>query len=358
LVPNTTWHHHRLGAGVVESGGVATDARGSVNMHVLRVDLSNKRVSLKPLLRSVAERLPLTTLASRHRRLVAATNTGYFDFGTGAPIDPLIVAGTPYVISNLHQTVVGIGRNGVAEAGQVWTSGSVTAAGSSRPLVATNDTNAPSGVSLFDRHWGAAQVPVGWSTTTRAVVNGVITAGSLDRHATVPKGGYLLQARGRLAGNWLSRLGAGSKVSISSTVKTTAVSPFVQAYGVGAQLVSQPGVAKTGFSCNSANTTQPARTAIGWAHGGRSLVIAVVADHPHTSTHGLDEDQMSKLMTQLGVGQAYAFDGSGSSELLAKRRGTSSLALQNYPADGQERPMPVGLGVSVAPAPKRHHRHH
>jgi hypothetical protein len=327
-------------------------------MHVLRVDLSKKRVSLQPLVHSVAERLPLTTLASHHPRLVAATNTGYFDFGSGAPTDPLIVGGAPLVMSNARETVVGVGRNRVVEAGQVWLSATVTAGGTSRALVATNETHQPPGIGVFDRHWGAARVPDGRTTKTRAVVNGVLSAGSLSRHATVPNGGYLLQAHGQAAADWLSGLAAGGKVSISSTVKTTAKSPFVQAYGVGVQLVSQPGVAKTGFSCDSSNTTQPARTAIGWTNGGRSLVIAIVADRPHTSLHGLDEDQMSKLMVQLGASQAYTFDGSGSTELLAKLSGTASLAMQNYPADGQERPMPVGLGISVAPAPTKRHHHH
>ena len=47
-------------------------------------------------------------------------------------------------------------------------------------------------------------------------------------------------------------------------------------------------------------------------------MIAIVADNPNTTMHGLDEDQMSELMVQLGVDQAFAFDGSGSTELLAK----------------------------------------
>jgi hypothetical protein len=74
--------------------------------------------------------------------------------------------------------------------------------------------------------------------------------------------------------------------------------------------------------------------------------------------HGLDQDQMSKLMVQLGAGQAYSFDGSGSTELLAKLKGASSPTIQNYVADGAERPMPVGLGITVAPAKHHSTKHH
>jgi hypothetical protein len=355
LVPTTSWAHHTLAKGVTVASGTAHDSNGIVNMHVLRVDLTSPRVSVQPLVHSLGQRLALSTLAAHHPRLVAATNTGYFDFIYGAPTDPLIIGGVPQVISSRHQSVVGIGKNGRVEAGQVWMTSSVTVAGSTQPLVAENETSPPTGVGVYNSRWGSGRLPGGWGATSRPVVNGSL--GATSRHdSSVPGGGYLLQARGRSASNWLNGLSTGSKVALAPSIKTTTSSPLVQAYGVGVQLVAKPGLARTGFSCDSSNTTQPARTAIGWTRGGRTMVIAVVADHPGTSMHGLDEDQMSKLMVQLRVSQAYSFDGSGSSELLAKLHGSSSLRLQTYPADGAERPMPVGLGISVAPA--KHHRHH
>ena len=88
-----------------------------------------------------------------------------------------------------------------------------------------------------------------------------------------------------------------------------------------------------------------------------TLIIAEVEDEPNShnpTVHGLDESQMSKLMVQLGANRAFAWDGSGSTELLARFRGASSLSLRTYPADGDERPMPVGFGVVYTkPKPKR-----
>jgi hypothetical protein len=52
------------------------------------------------------------------------------------------------------------------------------------------------------------------------------------------------------------------------------------------------------------------------------------------------------LMKDLGAGEAYLFDGSGSTELLARMPSNpSALSLRNYPADGAERAMPVGFGI-------------
>jgi hypothetical protein len=357
LVPGTTWHHHTLAKGVTVAEGTAQDSRGSVNMHVLRVDLTQPTVSVQPLVHSLAQRLPLSTLAAGHPRLVAASNTGYFDFDFGAPTVPFVSGGSPRVLSTTHQTVVGIGANGHLEAAQVWLSSTVTAGKSTHSVVAVNEVSAPDGVAVFDSRWGSARLPSHSGTVSRPAVNGSLGA-QLHRGATVPKGGFVLQARGRAAASWLGGLANGTKMSLTSAVKSNAASPLSQAYGVGVQLVAQAGVAKTGFSCSSSNTRTPARTAIGFAKNGKQMIMAFVADHPHTSTHGLDEDQMSKLMVQLGVQQAYAFDGSGSTELLAKLPRTPKLTMQTYPADGAERPMPLGMGISVKPVRHHHKKKH
>lgn len=346
-MPNTTWHKHTLAPGVVMTAGTAKDSRGTVNMHVLRVDLTRKSVSVHPLLESIAQRSPLSALAQGHHKLVAVTNTGYFDFYTGAPDDPLVAGGVPLVLSSAHQTVVGLDSAGRAEAGHVWLSSMLTAGAQTHNLVGLNQPSPPVGVSLYTSKWGSARIRGRWGSVARVVTNGAVAAlRQTHRDTTVPSGGSLLVARGQAATTWLSSLPIGTKVSIASRMKTDAAKPFVQAYGVGSQLVATAGVARTGFSCDSSNTKQPARTAIGFTKGGRRLVVALVAEKPYSSMHGLDEDQMSKLMVQLGVSQAYAFDGSGSTELLAKLPGASALTLQTYPADGQERQMPVGLAVS------------
>jgi hypothetical protein len=356
LIPGTKFTHRTLAKGVTVSAGTAKDAKGSVNVHVLRVDLTQPRVSMVPLLHSIANRQPLSQLAAHRSHLVAATNTGYFDFAYGAPTDPLIVNGKPLVISNQPQSVVGIGKNGRMESGNVWAQSAVTVGKTTQALTGTNEVNPPDGLSAFNSRWGTTRVPTGSSSSNRLVVGGDVADKSRARAATVPHGGYVLHARGHSAAGWLSSLTGGSKINVTTQLKTTAASPFAQAYGVGVQLVAKHGVARTGLSCDSANTKTPARTAIGWSHGGRKLVVALVSDHPHTSSHGLDPDQMSKLMVQLGVDQAWSWDGSGSTELLAKFPHSSSLRLQTYPSDGAERPMPVGMGISVAPAKAHKHR--
>jgi Phosphodiester glycosidase len=359
LVPKTTWYKHTLAPGVVMTSGTTKDSNGTVNMHVLRVDLTRKSISLHPLMHSIAQRTALSTLAAGHPNLVAATNTGYFDFRTGAPLNPLVNGRAAVIMSTTHQAAVGLGTNGRMESGDVWWSATVKVGTHTRGLVARDELSPPLGISLYTSGWGSTSpVPAHWGdSVARPVVKGVLTAAPrASRWLTVPQGGSLLVANGPRSVSWLSSLPSGAKVAVAASVKTNAAEPFVQAYGVGVKVVATPGVALTGFSCDSANTTQPARTEIGFADGGRTLIIAIVADHPGTSLHGLDENQMSKLMVQLGAAQAFAFDGSGSTELLARVPGHPGLTLENYPADGQERVMPLGLAIMSTP-PKAKKKH-
>ena len=81
-------------------------------MHVLFVDVKNPHVRLAPLMRHVSDRHKLSVLA-RQRNLVAATNAGYFDLSSGAPIAPLVVKGSPVFGPSVTSAVVGVGPDGL-----------------------------------------------------------------------------------------------------------------------------------------------------------------------------------------------------------------------------------------------------
>jgi hypothetical protein len=368
LVPGTTWHSHKLAPGVELANGEKSDSRGQVKMHVLRINVAQRGVSFAPLKHSLANRSTLSSLAAGHSRLVAATNTGYFDFFSGAPTGPLIEHRLPYVLSSTHEVVAGLGTNGHGQSGHVWLSGRVTIGGKTHSVAGINELDQASGIEVVSRAWGSRQLPGvhrglggfrngGSSINARAVVGGAIEAAQHGQD-TLPSSGYMLIGRSAAATSWLDAIPNGTKIGLKLAVKTDAPKPFAQAYGVGAEYVETAGQIRTDLGCSSANTRQPARTSIGFANGGKTMIIAVVEDHPGTSVHGLDESQMSELMVQLGAQTAFAWDGSGSSELLAKLHG-QPLKRLTYPADGAERPMPVGFGISYhKPKVKKKHKKH
>ncbi|HWA65801.1 MAG TPA: phosphodiester glycosidase family protein [Mycobacteriales bacterium] len=350
LVAGTTWHTHKLAPGVTLTEGNRTDdhGRGLVKMHVLTVDIGQRGVSFVPLVHSVANRQPLSRLAAGHPHLVAAVNTGYFDFNTGAPTQPLIVDGTPLVMSSRFMRVLGFNAEGKVQYGRVRLDAKLYDGQQSYGIDGLNDVS-DGGLQAYSPAWGARAVPSSWASDARSVVGDVLGANAA-RSARVPSDGFELEADGGSASSWLARLTSGSTAGIAAKVRQTTKRPFVQAYGVGAEVVKHKGQTRNGLACDTANTTTPARTAFGIADHGKVFVIAEAEDHPGTDVHGLDANEMSGLMAQLGVDRAWDVDGSGSTELLAKLPSQHSLELRTYPADGEERPMPVGLGIAyVAP---------
>ena len=344
LASKATWHRHTLTRGVVLSEGQASDPRGVVSMHVLTVDMTQRGISLRPLMHHLAQRSPLTDLAANKPKLVAATNTAYYDFYSGAPLGPVVSSSKPLTGFATAKPVVGFGTDHRVRFGHLHLDGTVTVGNSTHKLAAFNVLNIPYGVTLFNSTWGTRFVHLPYGARVRYVTRGVLSS-STGSWSNPPSAGQLmLVARGVTAVNWLSGLHKGAAVSSSRNAKADTTAPFATAYQAGATLVATPGVVITGLPCRI-RYPQPARTAIGMANGGRKLILVVVTDHPGTTTHGLDESQMSKLMVELGAGHAYLFDGSGSSEMLARMPSTGRLTMRNYPADGAERTMPVGLGI-------------
>jgi hypothetical protein len=343
LVQGTAWHTHKLAPGVTLHEGKRKDARGHVDMHVLDVDVMNKHVRFAPLVRRLAQRSPLTSLASERAGLVAATNTGYFDYDAGTPLGPVVGDDQPWVSSATGATVVGLSTAGLVQAGHVALAGSVSTSTTSQPLIGLNTVRPTAGVTAYSSKWGRAPVFVPRDAVTRYVSGGRIARGVGQFDSAPASNGFLLVARGDAATKWLTSLSAGTTVRVNTRMTTSAAEPFAQAYAVGSRLVHD-GAAQTGMECRR-RYPQPARTAIGFANGGKRLILAVIADDPGTPMHGLDADQTARLMHDLGATEAYMFDGSGSTEMLAKLPKSSGLSMRNYPADGLERPMPVGLGI-------------
>jgi hypothetical protein len=344
LVTGTTWHRHRLAPGVVLAEGRRSDKNGHVDLHVLDVDVTNKHLSFAPLVRRLAQRSPLSALAAGRPSLVAATNTGYFDFDAGTPLGPLVDRNQPWVTSATKATVVGFGTTGLMQAGQLALSGTVVSGGVSHPLNALNVVSPEAGLTAYSSRWGSTRVQLPGGAVSRYVAAGRVTSGA-GRFATAPAhAGYLLVARGSAATSWLSSLHKRARITVTTKVSSDTKQPFRLAYAVGSQLVHQ-GVEGDGFTCRR-RYPQPARTAIGFADHGRRLLLLIAADDPGTPLHGLDSAQMARVMHDLGAGEAYLFDGSGSTELLARMpKDRSRLSLRNFPADGVERPMPVGFDI-------------
>ena len=95
-------------------------------------------------------------------------------------------------------------------------------------------------------------------------------------------------------------------------------------------------------------TTSAVRTAVGIADGGRQVLLLAVDGAPEYRS-GLTIAEVADTMRELGAVDAFSLDGGGSTTLVARQPGASSVSVRNHPTGGAERPVPNGIGVFSTP---------
>jgi hypothetical protein len=314
-------------------------------MHVLRVDVTNPHLGFRPLMRKIAVRNPLSRLARPQRRLVAATNAGYFNYGTSSPIGPVVHQSRPVLASSRPEPVVGFARNGLMQSGELTLQGTVRALGAARPLTGLNVSWPRYGLNVYTPRWGRHPVARPDGSLARYVNgHGRVVSAARHRFHLAPRHGFLLVARGWSDRRWLRTLHQGTRVDVSRHVTSDAPRPFRLAYAVGTQIVLPGGQTRLGLSCRR-SYPQPARTGIGFADGGRQMILTAVDDNQHTPLHGLDSIQLSQVMADLGADEAFLLDGGGSTEMLTRMARGRRLSLRTHLVEGRERPLPLGFGI-------------
>ncbi|HWC34658.1 MAG TPA: phosphodiester glycosidase family protein [Mycobacteriales bacterium] len=353
LVSTTRWTDHRLAPGVALSEGVAHDRTvtgdpGTVDMHVLRVRTTDPDVSVAPLVDGWSNRSPLDQLAANRPKLVAATNAGLFDFEPTGPIGPVFDHGRPGSIGSTPQRTVGITPDGTVESARVHLAGQVSAAGQQMNVDGFNVLFPSPGLSVYTSAWGPGPIPRGpdGSKGNVAVVvrHGHVVAAPTTTTASAPREGQLLVASSPAARRFLGGLQVGSAVQVRLHVVTEGSHSLTTGFAVAEQLLLGPHRSAPHLGCVERDT-QAARTAVGFTSDRKQLILLVVSDHPRTAMHGLDHRELAKVMSDLGAAKAWEFDGSGSSEMIARMPRSGALSIRNFCADGAQRPMPVGLGV-------------
>ncbi|MBV9485863.1 MAG: phosphodiester glycosidase family protein [Frankiaceae bacterium] len=360
MTSKTVWHHHRLAPGVSLSAATLRPGPHRLRINVVRANLARRRVAVSPLHTRLTHRHRLSELA-KQPHLVAATNGMYFNFSFGSPTVPLIGARGPLVLSAEHERIAGIGQDGRARDGRAWLVGSaVSSEGVRERLVAINEIEPPSGLSLYTSAWGRHPVPRPPFSRALVVRHGRAIPHT-RRHHRVPAHGVLLVANGLGALSWMDSLRGHSTIDLNYRAKSNTHHPFRQAYGVGTKVVASPNHVRSGLYCNR-NEIYAARTDFAWAHHGTQLILATVASPKSGERAGVDENQMSEIMVDLGAERSYALDGGGSTDLVA-RVGNHPLATRSPLPKGKERPIPVGVGVfslpkSMLPHHGKHRKHH
>jgi exopolysaccharide biosynthesis protein/predicted phosphodiesterase len=319
---------------------------GWMRAHVLSADLGDASVTVDLVADKVSHARPLA-LATDAQHAVAAVNGDYFDITeTFAAEGPEVQDGRLRKGTNVPTTVAAVGADRVARLADLMIAGTVTVAGTQRPLAALNSATLPAdGITVFTPLWGTADRTLiqGAGPYTELVVSGGrVTAVNGQITATpVPDDGMIVLGRGAAA-TQLAATRTGDTAVVAFAPQSDAPSALRMALGSGAVLVKD-GTA-IDFPPSTGNDALKPRTAIGWPAGGHRLLLVAVDGSANFSA-GLGFDDMAALMVRLGAAEAFMLDGGGSTEMVARRPGDATVGVVNTPSDGSERPVPSGVGL-------------
>jgi hypothetical protein len=355
-------------------------ARGPVRAHVLAVDLRHPKVRLDLLYPgAVAARSTVSRLADG-QGAVAGVNGDFFNItetqhpgveATGASVGPAIASGRtlkgavpdgqrfgPALPPGTStRDVFGVGVDRRARLDSLALDGSVTTAAERVPLGGLNQYALPVGsVGAFTADWGnASRVRATCGTDTeRAAPCSTDTHEVTIRQGRVattdprPGGGPIAPGTtvlvGREAGaQWLRKLAVGDTVRVHHRL-VAARSRIPYRFVVGGYPVLSDGQPLPGLD----DRTAAVRSAAGLASGGRRVLLLSLDGSPEYRT-GLTIAELADVLRRLGADDAFSLDGGGSSTLVARAPGASTVTVRNHPAGGAERPVPNGIGVFSGP---------
>ncbi|MEU0582832.1 phosphodiester glycosidase family protein [Streptomyces sp. NPDC006132] len=351
-------------------------AKGVTHAHVLSVDLGNPHVRVELLYPgAVASRAQVSRMADA-QGAVAGVNGDFFNISetqhpgveaTGASVGPAIAAGRTLKAAvpngqrfgpalppgTSTEDVFGVGTDGRARLDRLALRGSVRTSEAQLPLGGLNQYALPVGsVGAFTSDWGSASrvratcgtdtdraAPCSTDTYEVTVRDGkVVSAADTPGSGPIAAGTTVLV--GREAGaQQLRKFSTGEAVEVEhALVAATSGTPYRLA--LGGYPVLTGGRPLPGLD----DTASAVRTAVGIADGGQRMLLLAL-DGAAAYRTGLTIAEVAGTMRKLGSDDAFSLDGGGSSTLVARKPGASTVSVRNHPSGGAERAVPNGIGV-------------
>jgi hypothetical protein len=366
----------RIAPGVTYRQFDVPAAAGTAHAHLLTVDLADPHVRVDLLHPgAVAARATVSRLADS-AGAVAGVNGDFFDItetqhpgveATGASVGPAVADGQVLKAAvpdgqrfgpalppgTGTRDVFGVGTDRRARMDRLSLAGSVSTPEGQLPLKGLNQyALAENSVGAFTSRWGSASRmraacgtdtnrAAGCSTDTYEVkVRGgrVVSASGTPGSGSIPADTTVLLGREEGA-RQLRKLAVGDPVTVTHTL-VAATSKVPYAFAIGGFPVLRDGRPLSGLD----DVTSAVRTVVGFKSGGRQLLILAL-DGAAAYRSGMTVAEEAATMRSLGAADAFNLDGGGSTEMVSRDAGATSVTVRNHPSGGAERPVPNGVGV-------------
>lgn len=332
-------------------------AAGPLSIHVVAVQPHRDDVRVANVLANNVLESRGETVGSMAKRTgaVAGINGDYFDIGnTNRPLN-IVVRNGQLLQMPRKRYALAVAHDGTASIDEFGFLGQVELGDKTISLDAIDQLPAPNGGTAFltpefgnvppldDTTLIGLQLLDGTPPLARYRVTSIA-----DTLSAQPPGYYLAVGPG--AYNQVDTPNAGDVASVTGDLSPVGLDQLTTAIG-GGPLILHNGTwfdDPDGPSGGEYAKRIPSSGAA-IAPDGTLFLIEVDGRQPTVSV-GLTRQEFSALMRALGATEGLAFDGGGSSTMVARRLGDADSSVVNAPSDGIERPVGDGLLVySTAP---------
>lgn len=185
--------------------------------------------------------------------------------------------------------------------------------------------------------------------TEIVVKNNKVSEIRINEPATeIPNNGYVISATGEGAEFLKNNFKKNTKVELDIETSID-IDDIEFAISGGAQLIKDGEIPNT-FSSNISGTHP--RTAIGTSKDGETLYLVTV-DGRQKSSVGMTQQELAEFLLDIEVYNAINLDGGGSTTMLARKLGDTTLSTINSPSGGSLRAIINGVGIlNSSPASK------
>ncbi len=327
---------------------LVTDA-GPIVVHVIEVAPHAPNVELNSVLASDALGSNGETISSMARRTgaIAGINGDYFDIGNTNRPTNVVVRGGALVSTPTKRYALAIGADAPPQIVEMNFTGTLQLPGRSYILDTVNHNS--TGTALLTPAFGRVSPSDELTLVALAPTDGTPpfatyrVTGILDNTVAQPPGYYLaigLDAYGRVGvpdvGETIAVSGDLSPVPLGSLVAAVGGGPLILD---GGSWVDDPDGPNGG---EYAQRIPCSGAAI--APDGTLYLLEVDGRQPGFSV-GVTRPEFAALMRAFGAVRGMAFDGGGSSEIVARTPGDTDASLVNAPSDGRERKVADGVFV-------------
>jgi exopolysaccharide biosynthesis protein len=335
-----------LSNGVVHETLLRLTDGGWVNVNVLRVDLTNPDLKIKPIYPTyLSSKSSLSNISKAYDNLIGSVNADFFDPATSSTLGPIVDEGTLVTTPNGDTRFAALNITSDNQPFiNYWGDYQLQLVGSSYTM-ALNYINKPyltyDRAIVFDSKWASksfgktANTPI----LEMYVVNGtVVSFRENGEPYPLSDNAFVVAAVGKK----IDEMRAQFKVGDTALVDYSYALKNIDFTIGGGSVMVKEGKAVTNYTLNIAG--QHPRTAAGITSDKKQMILLTV-DGRSNNFRGLSQPELAQLLIELGAYDAINLDGGGSTTMVVRPVGTTDLKVANTPSDGPERRVHNGIGV-------------